>query len=227
MSEFPSFPLGKICPLPQGLKLWVEKAKGEGEVETFSALTPPPAPSLSPREEAFWKTLIHPRRRREWKQGRLMAKLLLAETLGALPNAFELLQQEEGPPLVFFHGHPLQSGRLSISHTSAYVGVAFAPFAVGLDICDRADITRIQRIAHRAFSADEAALCQNPQHLTALWALKEAALKMQSGGIFNPGLSAVRLSSLCPPALSSPQAEACLYALPLAHVALAWQTAPL
>jgi phosphopantetheinyl transferase len=138
------------------------------------------------------------------------------------PEAFELLPQEEGPPLLLYEGKPLQGGRLSVSHTASYVGVAFAPFAVGLDICDEADAPRIARIAHRAFLDDEAALCESPQHFAALWALKEAALKMQGGGVFRPGLSSVRVARLFPPTLAFPRVELRLHVLEEAFVALAF-----
>ena len=214
MSAPALFPVGEARLLPRGIWLWVQNAGDEAEEEAAPL-------ALSPREEAHWQTLKHPRRRLEWRQGRLMAKRLLARALGGAPASFELLAQEVGPPLLLREGRPLEGGRLSVSHTAAYVGVAFAPFAVGLDICDVADAARIARIAHRAFFEEEVALCPTPQHLTALWALKEAALKMQGGGIFRPGLLCVRVGGLFPPALASPLAGVCLYALPQAYVALA------
>jgi len=150
-----------------------------------------------------------------------MAKGLLSKTLGGPAESFELLSQEEGPPLVLRGGEVWAEGQLSISHTPCYVGVAFAPFPVGLDICDKADEARIGRIAHRAFSEAERALCGAcPQGPAALWALKEAALKMQGGGVFRPGLASISVHQLCPPLLNSPRAKAQLYALPLAYVAL-------
>ena len=216
MREFPPFPVGKACLLPRGVWLWAQSA---GEAPPPTEEGAPPA--LSPREEAFWQSLGHPRRRLEWKQGRLMAKRLLAKALGLPPASFELLPQPEGPPLVLCQEKPLKEGCLSVSHTASYVGVAFAPFAVGLDICDMADAARISRIAHRAFSLQEAALCPEPSFLCALWALKEAALKMQGGGLFRPGLLSVQVECLFPPAFASPQAKASLHALPKAYVALA------
>ncbi|MCL2013031.1 MAG: 4'-phosphopantetheinyl transferase superfamily protein [Cystobacterineae bacterium] len=220
MSEWPPFCGKEACLLPQGIWLWVEPTLADPPQGPAWPMASMPA-SLSPREEAHWQTLSHPRRRLEWKQGRLMAKQLLAKALSTRPEAFELLPREEGPPLVLQEGKALQGGRLSISHTAAYVGVAFAPFAVGLDICDEADAGRLARIAYRVFSAGEAALCQRcPQGLVAMWALKEAALKMQGGGIFQPGLSSIQVQALFPPALASPVAQASLYALPKALAAL-------
>jgi phosphopantetheinyl transferase len=151
-----------------------------------------------------------------------MAKGLLANALGGAPESFEFLSSEAGPPFVLRGGKPLGGGGVSISHTASYVGVAFAPFAVGLDICDKADAARIARIAQRAFSEDEVALCRKtPEHFAALWALKEATLKMQGGGVFRPGLSSVRVQYLFPPALAFPGADVSLYALPLAYVCIA------
>jgi phosphopantetheinyl transferase len=152
-----------------------------------------------------------------------MAKLLLSQTLKKPPEAFEFLPQKAGPPRVQCYATPLE-GWLSISHTEAYVGVAYAPFAMGLDICGEAEAARLQRIAHRAFSAEEVALCWDfPEYLPALWALKEAALKMQGGGIFSPGLSSICIKGLFPPLFASPRAEARLYAYGEAFVALAFE----
>ena len=213
MSSFPPLPLGEVLLLPQNLWLWVERA-GEDAPAAASL-------ALSPQEEACWQALKHPRRRMEWKQGRLMAKGLVAKALGGAPEAFELLPREAGPPQLLCEGKALGAGWLSVSHTALYVGVAFAPFAVGLDICDRADARRIERIARRAFVEEELALASVPEGLAALWALKEAALKRQGGGVFRPGLLAIQIISLFPPVLRFPNAEVCLYALPEAFVAIA------
>jgi len=215
----PAFPMGEAQLLPQGVWLWVEWAEWlakEGEA--------PAEPPLSPREEAYWQKLSHPRRRQEWKHGRLLAKRLLAKALGGAAESFEVLPQEAGPPGVLCEGKPLQGGWLSISHSVSCVGVAFAPFAVGLDICDKADAERIERLAHRFLFWHEVTICPDPTYLSAMWALKEAALKMQGGGIFRPGLRSIRVHSLVPPVLASPRAEAVLYRLPLAYACLVFCT---
>ncbi|MCL2313822.1 MAG: 4'-phosphopantetheinyl transferase superfamily protein [Proteobacteria bacterium] len=230
---FPPLALGEICRLPQAIWLWVEPlGAGEGHTKTEGhtkaeggAKAEGPSPvALSPQEAAQLEGLSHPRRRLEWKQSRLMAKQLLSKAVGGAPESFQLLSREEGPPLLLRGGQPVEGVGVSVSHTACYVGVACAPFAVGLDICNWGDEARIVGIGGRIFGEEERALGEAcPRGFVALWALKEAALKLHGGGIFQPGLSSVHVSALWPPALSSPRAKAHLYALPEACVALVFE----
>ena len=97
----------------------------------------------------------------------------------------------------------------------AVAAVSLAP--VGVDACDDEDGPRLPRMARRVFDEGEAEACHahaSPETQAAVWALKEAGLKLHGGGILMPGLRTVRVESLEPPRVADPSMRVALYRLP-------------
>ena len=113
---------------------------------------------------------------------------------------------------------------VSISHTRPCAVAGFSVAPVGVDACDDEDGPRLPRIASRVFDDGEAEACHahtSPETQAAVWALKEASLKLHGGGIFMPGLRSVRVESLEPARVADPSMHVALYRLPHAAVAVA------
>lgn len=178
---------------------------------------------LGPREHALLAELPWPLRRAEWLAGRKVAKALLA-SLGLEASRVEILPLASGAPAIHLDGAPHPTLSLSLSHTRRWAVAAVGRGPVGVDVCDDADGPRLERIGARVFSDGEAEACgahRSPRHQAAVWALKEAALKLYQGGVFEPGARAVTVASLEPPTLRRPTVRVALARLPDAAVALA------
>ena len=164
-----------------------------------------------------------PLRRSEWLAGRKVAKALLG-SLGLEPARVEILPLDTGAPAIHLDGAPHPSLILSLSHTRRWAVAAVARGPVGVDACDDADGHRLEHIGSRSFSPGEAEAClahRSPRHQAAVWALKEATLKLYQGGVFDPGARAVTVASLEPPALLRPAVRVALARLPDAAIAVA------
>lgn len=179
---------------------------------------------LGPGEQQLLSEMPWPHRRQEWLAGRRAAKRLLAQAFGLEPGRTEVLPLESGAPRVFVDGAPRLDLVLNLSHTKGWAVAAAAPDRVGIDVCDDVDGLRIARIARRVFSEGEAEACgafQSAQTQAAVWALKEAGLKLFIGGIFDPGARAIRVESLEPPRVTAtPAMRVVLLRLPDAAVAV-------
>lgn len=178
---------------------------------------------LGAREQALLAQMPWPLRRGEWLAGRAAAKTLLA-TLGFAPERVEVLPLGTGAPGLHVDGTPHPTLTLSLSHTRRWAVAAVAVGPVGVDACDLADGPRLRRIAGRVFSPGEAERCgahASPAHQAATWALKEAALKLTQGGVFDPGARSITIATLEPPSLAHPLARVALAHLPDAAVAIA------
>jgi len=181
-------------------------------------------PDLGPREVALAARLTWAPRRDEWIAGRAVAKAALLEAF-ALPSwRVEILPAASGAPEVHVDGARRADLHVSISHTRhcAVAAVSLAP--VGVDACDDDDGPRLPRLARRVFDDGEAEACHahaSPETQAAVWALKEAGLKLHGGGILMPGLRSVRVESLEPPRVANPSTHVALYRLPHTAVAVA------
>jgi phosphopantetheinyl transferase (holo-ACP synthase) len=179
---------------------------------------------LGPGETKLLSEMPWPHRRAEWLAGRRAAKRLLARAFDLPPERTEVLPLESGAPRVYVDGLPRAELVLNLSHTKGWAVAAAAKDRVGIDVCDDADGLRIARIARRVFSEGEAEQCgafQSAQTQAAVWALKEAGLKLFIGGIFDPGARAIRVESLEPPRVTStPPMRVVLLRLPDAAVAV-------
>lgn len=182
-----------------------------------------PAVVLGPREQALLDAMPWPLRRAEWLAGRDVAKALLG-ALGFEASRVELLPLPSGAPALHLDGAPHLGLVVTLSHTRSWAVAAAAPGPVGVDACDDADGPRLERLGARVFSEGEAQACgaqRSARHQAAVWALKEAALKLQQGGVFDPGARSVTVASLEPPRLERPALRVALARLPTAAVALA------
>jgi phosphopantetheinyl transferase (holo-ACP synthase) len=181
-------------------------------------------PALGPREVELAAQLIWPPRRDEWLAGRAVAKAALLEAFGLASWRVEILPAASGAPEVHVDGARQADLHVSISHTRhcAVAAVSLAP--IGVDVCDDDDGPRLPRIARRVFDDGEAEACHahaSPETQAAVWALKEAGLKLRGGGILTPGLRSVRVESLEPARVADPSMQVTLYRLPHAAVAVA------
>lgn len=180
--------------------------------------------TLGERERALLGEMPWPQRRAEWLAGRRAAKRLLAQAFSLAPTRVEVLPLESGAPRVHVDGVPRPELVLNLSHTKGWAVAAAASDRVGVDVCDDVDGLRIARIARRVFSEGEAEACGaflSRETQAAVWALKEAGLKLFIGGIFDPGARAIRVESLEPPRVTAtPPMRVVLLRLPDAAVAL-------
>jgi phosphopantetheinyl transferase len=177
---------------------------------------------LGPREQALLATMPWPHRRSEWLHGRRVAKELLLRGFGLDPSRTEVLPAESEAPEVWVDGARRDDLTINISHTKRYAVAAAARFAVGVDVCDDEDGRRLPRIARRVMSEGEAEACgafTDDGTQAAVWALKEAVLKLRIGGVFSPGARSVRVESLAPARVSNADTRVELFRL--AHGAIA------
>ncbi|MFF4580462.1 4'-phosphopantetheinyl transferase family protein [Streptomyces sp. NPDC001389] len=164
-------------------------------------------------------------RRSEWMAGRLLAKRLAGELVGAPAREVEVLPREDGSPHLLVGGLPLPSLHVSISHTPGHAAAALAPEPVGVDLCETASADTVRRVAGHAFSLGELSLIgtDHDEALAGAWALKEAAVKADRSGVFGEAPRRIPLLGLRPPALGGPRramawrAGDAVVALVLAH----------
>ncbi|GAA0319539.1 hypothetical protein GCM10010302_68430 [Streptomyces polychromogenes] len=164
-------------------------------------------------------------RRSEWMAGRLLAKRLAGELVGAPAGEVEVLPREDGSPHLVVGGRPLPSLHVSISHTPGHAAAALAPGPVGVDLCETASAAAVRRVAEHAFSPGELSLiaADGAEALAGAWALKEAAVKADRDGVFGTAPRRIPLLGLRPPALGGPRramawrAGDAVVALVLAH----------
>lgn len=184
-----------------------------------------PAVELGPRElKVLEEFKGWPLRDAEWRAGRHVAKEVLRQGFEIEPTRVEILPAESGAPVLFIDGHPEQTLRLNISHTTHWAVAVVAPFAIGVDVADDEDGERLPRIARRVFSEGEAEACganDSVANQAAVWALKEAGLKLHIGGVFSPGARSIRVVSLDPPRVADPKLAVALFRLTDAAVAIA------
>jgi phosphopantetheinyl transferase (holo-ACP synthase) len=181
-------------------------------------------PDLGPREVVLAARLAWPPRRDAWVAGRAVAKAALFEAFALASWRVEILPAASGAPEVHVDGARRADLHVSISHTRhcAVAAVSIAP--VGVDACDDDDGPRLPRIARRVFDEGEAEACHahaSPATQAAVWALKEAGVKLHGGGVLTPGLRSVRVESLEPPRVTDPSMHVALYRLPHTAVAVA------
>ena len=178
---------------------------------------------LGANERALLAEMPWPLRRAEWLAGRRVAKALMW-ALGFAPGRVEILPLATGAPALHVDGAVHPSLTLSLSHTRRWAVAAVASGRVGVDACDLADGHRLAHIGPRVFSEGEAEACgahRSTRHQASVWALKEAGLKLDQGGIFDPGARSITIASLEPPRLMRPSLDVALAQLPDAAVALA------
>lgn len=160
------------------------------------------APRLSPAE----RRVVHALpawRQAEWTAGRLLAKRLVREAVGAPEREVEVLPRADGSPYVLVGGDPQPDLRLSISHTAHHVAAALAPQPVGVDLCETASADAVRRVADQVLTPGELPLLDDdgPEVPAAAWALKEAAVKADRSGIFGAAARRVEILGLWPPLL--------------------------
>lgn len=185
------------------------------------------AVELSWRERAVLQEMKDwPLRQAEWRAGRQVGKELLRRGFGLDPIRVEILSAESGAPLLHYDGALHPTLHLSLSHTKKWAVAVAAAFAVGVDVADDEDGARLPRIARRVFSEGEAEECgahESVQRQAAVWALKEAGLKLAMGGVFSPGARSIRVQSLIPARVVEEALEVELFRLADAAVAVARQ----
>lgn len=202
-----------------GAAFVLAERREEGEVEV----------TLGARERAVLAQMPWPNRRAEWLAGRRVAKRLLAEALQLSADQTEIVPLESGAPRVYVNGVAREDVIINLSHTRSWAVAAFSPGRVGIDVCDDVDGERIHRIRSRVFNEGEAEACgafASRETQAAVWALKEAGLKLFIGGVFDPGARAITVLTLDPPVVQAPVAmHMTLFRLPDAALALAREKA--
>jgi phosphopantetheinyl transferase len=159
------------------------------------------------------------KRRIEHVAGRVAARAALAAFLGDA-GACTIVRDDDGAPAIAGLADP---PLVSISHgRRGAVAVVGRVRALGIDLCDRDDASRVQRVATRF--VPEIAIVARDDQWPALWALKEAGAKALRRGLLDGGLRATRLASIDPPRFASPAELAARVIDEPDHViALAWQ----
>lgn len=180
---------------------------------------------LGPQERAVLDEMPWPLRRGEWLAGRRAAKRVLEAAFGWAPERTQILPLESGAPSVWVDGALNADVVLNLSHTKSWAAAAVSTGRVGIDVCDDRDGPRLARIAERVLNPGEAessGALQSPQQGAAVWALKEAGLKLFIGGVFDPGARAIVVESLSPPRVKAPvPMRVALLRLPDAALAIA------
>ncbi|ACC98652.1 4'-Phosphopantetheinyl transferase [Elusimicrobium minutum Pei191] len=136
---------------------------------------------LTQEEKRYCQTLKIEKRRQDYLAGRYALKKLLSDNfVKADYKSIEILKHEDGRPLLFING--VKSNlNVSISHSNAY-----ACACAGRGCLVGVDIERVEERseAWRNFSfAKEEITETSPEFLTALWAKKEAVLKLLGLGL--------------------------------------------
>ncbi len=133
--------------------------------------------------------LSHPKRRREWRAGRWIAKRLVVSELGLGPDQLARLQVMaglEGAPEIWLDGRVV-AGTLSLSHREDLVAAAWSDRALGIDL--EVVEPRSDRFVRDYFTATEAERCFMVEpdirdRLTVqIWSTKEAVLKCLRAGL--------------------------------------------
>ncbi len=157
---------------------------------------------LGPREWGVLEGMKGwPLREAEWRAGRHVAKEVLRQGFGISHARVEILPAESGAPVLYVDGVTHPGLFLNLSHTTHWAVAVVAPFPVGVDVADDEDGERLPRIAKRVFSEGEAEACgahDSVANQAAVWAVKEAGLKLHIGGVFSPGARSIRVLSLNP-----------------------------
>jgi 4'-phosphopantetheinyl transferase len=156
---------------------------------------------FSPQERARADRMLSPGRRRRFLARRWMARTLLARELGKDPGGLVLERSCERCGEL----HPVSplvagSRRVwwSASSSAGRAAVAISGWRVGLDLENRDERPRWERIARRFYSEDEqSAVAGSPTRFLEYWTLKEAYLKALGLGLPG-GLQSLECSGLSP-----------------------------
>lgn len=121
------------------------------------------------------------------------------------------LAHDGARPIVVGPAASARGVAISISHgRHRAVAVVARAAAIGVDLCELARGPRLRALAARAFTAAERALIGDDRAAAALWAAREAGLKvlglgLVDGGVFEPaGGCAIELATLAPPRYARP-----------------------
>ena len=150
---------------------------------------------LHPRETALLGPRAVPKRRADFARGRWIAKRLIQSALAHNSAAsIAILPNEDGVPVVHDASLRPLPVSLSISHCRDYAAAAVvdAPFRVGVDV--EATLDQPGVISENYFTPSERLLCKHDgadfaTRATAIWTLKEAALKVLGVGLRAPSMS--------------------------------------
>jgi len=156
---------------------------------------------FSAAELARAERIGEPRLRRRFLARRWMARALLAEATGEEPGALTLERRCERCGRMH-PASPLAGGDgevwWSASSSAGLGAVALSPWRVGLDIEQRRDRPRWERIARRFYSEDEQrAVAGSADRFLDFWTLKEAFLKAIGMGLAG-GLGSLECTGLSP-----------------------------
>ena len=143
---------------------------------------------LGPKERAVQQTLRVPKRRSDWRMGRLAGKRLLRDLVGV--HALERIQivaANDGAPEAFVDGFPLEVS-LSISHRGDLAAAATRRGGrIGCDI-ERIE-PRTERFIEDYFTQSEREAITRTganvrvRHVALTWSAKESALKALRVGL--------------------------------------------
>jgi 4'-phosphopantetheinyl transferase len=143
---------------------------------------------LGPEEAKTLAGLRLPKRRAEWRLGRLAAKRALASLVDVDElRRIQIVAAEDGAPDAFIDGRPIDL-RISISHRDDVAACAVVPDGrVGCDL--EAIEPRTQGFIDDFFTAGERAsieetnLARRNRHVALIWSAKESVLKALRVGL--------------------------------------------
>ena len=142
---------------------------------------------LSPAERARLADIHAPRRAAQFVAGRWLARVLLAERFGGVPDDWTIEASADGAPRVAGHA----GKHLSIAHGGDRVACAVGDRPLGLDLEVRRPGRSRAALLEAITSATERNVLlaerQDDTETLALeaWTLKEAALKCRGGELFS------------------------------------------
>jgi phosphopantetheinyl transferase len=148
-------------------------------------------------------------RRRQFRCGRALARLLLQQATGRAARDHEFLAEKGGKP------YCSEGPAFSITHSGQVAACAVAEAGLaGIDVEYVDERRDSSRIVDRFFSAEESSwLKANPEGFYMLWVIKEAFVKAHGQSIFG-GLEKLRCT-IAPPVIQATAIEGSFQSLSL------------
>ncbi|GAB4033987.1 MAG: hypothetical protein Fur0012_14080 [Elusimicrobiota bacterium] len=135
---------------------------------------------FSARERESFESFKSPKRKMEWYWARVAAKQLLSEVFSENPAKIEILSNKDRAPYAVLKGRKIP---ISLSHRENLCGCAVTISGhVGLDI-EKKEKKDLSLFSEYLDEAEYSYCISHPDSFSAVWALKEASLKMLGLGL--------------------------------------------
>lgn len=136
---------------------------------------------FSQREKEIFESFKSPKRKREWYWARVAAKQLIGNLFSEKPEKVEILSDKDRAPYAVVKDRKIP---VSLSHRENLCGCAVSPQGgpVGMDI-EKKEKKDISLFLEYLDEHEYSYCLSHPDSFSAVWALKEASLKMLGLGL--------------------------------------------